>query len=309
MDLSIVTTMYYSEEYINEFYNRIKIEAEKITKNYEIIFVNDGSPDNSLDVAVSIQAKDKKVKVVDLSRNFGHHKAMMTGLRIAKGERIFLIDCDLEENPKLLGVFNEKFSNEKNIDVVYGVQGKRKGKFIEKITGELFYKIINKLSGIDMPKNIITARLLSKRYTKSLLEFEEQEIFLAGIWYITGYKQVPVIVDKKSRNKSTYNFSRKISIAINAITSFSNKPLFWIFNFGLAITCIALISIIYLFYKKFYLGINIEGWTSLIISIWFLGGIIIFFIGIIGVYISRIFIETKNRPYTIIRKVYGDDKD
>jgi len=309
MDLSIVTSMYYSEPYIEDFYNRIKKEAEKITQNYEIILVNDGSPDKSLDIAISIYEKDKRVKVIDLSRNFGHHKAMMTGLKFAKGEKVFLIDCDLEEAPELLGIFNQKFINEKDADVIYGIQKKRKGNLFEKFTGKVFYKIINKLSGIDMPQNIITARLLSKRYVKSLLEFKEQEIYLAGLWHITGYKQVPIFVDKKSKNESTYQFNRKVSIAINAITSFSNKPLFWIFNSGLIITCISLILIIYILFKKFYLGINVEGWTSLIITIWFLGGIIIFFIGVIGIYLSRIFIETKNRPYTIIRKIYGGDKD
>lgn len=309
MDLSIITTMYYSEEYINEFYNRIKIEAEKITKNYEIIFVNDGSPDKSLEVAVSIHKKDRRVRVIDLSRNFGQHKAIMTGLKFAKGEKVFLIDCDLEEPPDLLGIFNQKFNNEKDVDVVYGIQKKRKGNFYEKFTGKLFYKIINKISGIDMPQNIITARLLSKRYVKSLLEFKEQEIYLAGLWHITGYKQVPVFVDKKSKRRTTYQLNHKLSIAINAVTSFSNKPLYWISNLGFLVTSMALIFTIYIVIKKYYLGIDVEGWTSLIVSIWFLGGVIISFIGIVGIYLSKVFIETKNRPYTIVRKIYGEDSN
>jgi len=309
MDLSIVTTMYYSELYIEEFYNRIKKEAEKITNNYEIIFVNDGSPDKSLEIAISIHKKDKRVKVIDLSRNFGQHKAIMTGLRFAEGEKIFLIDCDLEEAPELLGIFNEKFNNGKDVDVIYGIQKKRKGNFYKKFTGKLFYKIINKISGIDMPQNIITARLLSKRYVKSLLEFKEQEIYLAGLWHITGYKQVPVIVDKKSKGRTTYQLNHKLSIAINAVTSFSNKPLYWISNLGFLVTSMALMFTIYIVIKKYYLGINVEGWTSLIVSIWFLGGVIISFIGIVGIYLSKVFIETKNRPYTIIRKIYGEDNN
>jgi len=309
MDLSIVTSMYYSEPYIEDFYNRIKKEAEKITQNYEIILVNDGSPDKSLDIAISIYEKDKRVKVIDLSRNFGHHKAMMTGLKFAKGEKVFLIDCDLEEAPELLGIFNQKFINEKDADVIYGIQKKRKGNLFEKFTGKVFYKIINKLSGIDMPQNIITARLLSKRYVKSLLEFKEQEIYLAGLWHITGYKQVPVFIDKKSKGRTAYQLNHKLSIAINAVTSFSNKPLYWISNLGFLVTCIALILVIYIVIKKYYFGVDVEGWTSLIVSMWFLGGVIISFIGIVGVYLSKVFIETKNRPYTIIRKIYGEDNN
>ena len=309
MDLSIVATMYYSEPYIKEFYTRIKKEAEKITKNYEIILVNDGSPDKSLDIAVSIHEKNKKVKVIDLSRNFGHHKAIMTGLRFAKGEKTFLIDCDLEEAPELLGIFNQKLISKKDTDVIYGIQKKRKGNLFEKFTGKAFYKIINKMSGINMPQNIITARLLTKRYVKSLLEFKEQEIYLAGLWHITGYKQVPVFVNKKSKGRSAYKFKHKLSIVINAVTSFSNKPLYWISNLGFLITCIAIVLVIYLVVKKYYFGIDVEGWTSLIVSMWFLGGVIISFIGIVGVYLSKVFIETKNRPYTIIRKIYGEDNN
>ena len=148
MKLSIVTTLYKSSPYIDEFYARISKEAQKITDDYEIIFVDDGSPDDSLQKAVALYEKDSKVKVIELSRNFGHHKAIMTGLSHAKGEFVFLIDSDLEEEPELLGKFWEELHKEKELDVVFGVQESRKGGWFEKFTGGLFWKLINFMDGL-----------------------------------------------------------------------------------------------------------------------------------------------------------------
>jgi len=308
MELSIVTTMYHSAPYIEEFYERVSKSAQKITDDYEIIFVNDGSPDNSLDIAVSLHEKDSRVIVVDLSRNFGHHRAMMTGLGYARGEKVFLIDCDLEEEPELLGAFYEKFNNEA-CDVVYGIQKTRKGGAFERITGNLFYTVFNRLSGIRMPHNLVTARLMSARYVKSLLLYKERELFIDGIWHITGYKQIAVYVNKHSTSISTYSLRKKIAQSVNAITSFSDTPLIFIFYTGIFISSISALYILYLFARKMFSGVGISGWTSLIVSVWFLGGLTIFFIGIIGIYLSKVFVETKKRPYAIIRAVYRDGKD
>jgi putative glycosyltransferase len=303
MDLSIVTTLYCSAPYIHEFYERTKKEAEKITENYEIIFVNDGSPDNSLDIAIELYQQDKRLKIIDLSRNFGHHKAMMTGLSYAKGELIFLLDSDLEEEPELLSLFYAHYRKE-DVDVVYGVQKARKGNIFEKLTGEIFYKFFNWISSYPVPTNLITARLMSQRYVNALLEHKEREIFLAGIWAITGFKQVPLIVKKHSHSKSTYNFFSKLSIAINSITSFSNKPLIFIFYLGAIISSISGVAAIILIIRKLLFNILLAGWSSLIVSIWLLGGLTISSLGIIGIYLAKIFSETKQRPYTIVRNIY-----
>jgi putative glycosyltransferase len=308
MKLSIVTTMYWSETYLEEFYQRCKTEVQKITNDYEIIFVNDGSPDHSLQKAIKLSERDDQVVVVDLSRNFGHHKAMMTGLSYTSGDLIFLIDSDLEEEPELLQIFYSRLTEE-NCDVVFGVQESRKGNIFEKWTGEIFYRIINYLSEIEMPRNIITARLMSRRYVDSLLKFKEQEIFLAGIWYITGFNQIAVEVVKHSTSKTTYKLKNKVAMVINAVTSFSNKPLLLIFNLGMTITIISFFYILYLIVRKVFYAQSLEGWTSLIVSVWFIGGLIISFIGIVGIYLSKIFIETKSRPYTIIREIYGGNCD
>jgi len=304
MNLSIVTTLYFSSPYVLEFYQRISVEAKKITSDYEIIFVNDGSPDDSLDVALSLYEQDKRVRIIDLSRNFGHHKAIMTGLSYTRGELVFLLDSDLEEEPELLSLFYEFYKKTKDIDVVYGVQKVRKGNFLERLTGEIFYSIFNSISNYPVTANLITARLMSQRYVKALVEHREREIFLAGLFAIAGFRQIPLLVRKDSKNRSTYTLVRKLTLAINSITSFSNKPLIFIFYLGALISLLSGITAIIFIVRKIFFNVILEGWSSLIISIWLLGGLTIFCLGVIGIYLSKIFSETKQRPYTIIRQIY-----
>ena len=308
MKLSIVTTLYYSSSYIDEFYKRISKTVQEITNDYEIIFVDDGSPDDSLQKAIELYKKDDKVKVIELSRNFGHHKAIMTGLSHANGNFIFLIDVDLEENPEYLSLFWETFNNDNTIDVVYGVQKSRKGNLPERIFGGLFWKLLNFLSDSSIPQNMMTSRLMTRKYIKSLLDYHEQELFLGGVMENCGFKQIPLYLQKQSTSKTTYTLRKKINLLVNSITSFSTKPLIYIFNLGIIITFLSSIYISKLIYNKLVYGITFEGWTSIVVSIWFFGGLIILLLGIIGIYISKIFIETKNRPYTIIKNKWSNKK-
>ena len=307
MKLSIVTTLYYSAPYINEFYSRVCKVADAITEDYEIVFVNDGSPDNAVDVAIALYEKDDRVRVVDLSRNFGHHKAMMTGLMYANGDLIFLIDVDLEEPPETLTTFYEKFINN-DVDVVYGVQAQRQGSWFNRISGSLFYILFNLLSDYPIPHNPLTARLMSQRYVKQLIEYKEHLFNIEGLWESTGFRQIAITVNKQPyKGTSTYNFSRKIAYFVNAITAFSNKPLLYIAYVGLLIIIPSSTYIIYLAVGYFVFRLDVTGWAVLITSVWFLGGLIIFILGIIAIYISVILVETKKRPYTIVRQVYGYD--
>jgi len=304
MTLSIVTTLYKSSPYVNEFYERISAEAQKITNDYEIIFVDDGSPDDSLHKAVELHRHDPKVIVIELSRNFGHHKAIVTGLAHAQGDYVFLIDSDLEEEPELLGKFWEEFSQKKDIDVVYGVQEKRKGGWFERWSGDLFYRIYNSLSNVKVPKNLITARLFTKNAVKLITAYQERELCLGCIYHDIGLQQKEVKIKKHSYSPSTYTLMKKLTLMINSITAFSNKPLWFIFILGFFITTLSVVTILNLLLNKLFLGASISGWTSVMISIWFFGGLIILILGILGIYLSKIFIEVKQRPYTMIKKIY-----
>jgi putative glycosyltransferase len=303
MKLSIVTTLYNSAPYLEEFHLRVCVAAEQITHDYEIILVNDGSPDNSLAVARSIYLRDNRVRVIDLSRNFGHHKAIMTGLAHVRGDMVFLLDSDLEEEPELLNQFYEEL-HRTGVDVVFGVQEKRKGDFFERISGTLYFKVFNLLSTHPIPTNHITARLMTRKYVTALMQHREREFVMSGLWVLTGFNQVPVTVTKHHTTPSAYNLRRKLSHLVNAITSFSNKPLVFIFYVGSVIMIVSSLAALDMIIRRLFFGVLLQGWASLIVSIWLLGGTTIFCLGVIGIYLAKIFTETKQRPYTIIRDVY-----
>jgi putative glycosyltransferase len=305
MKLSIVATLYQSARHIREFHQRATAAARALVgDDYEIVFVNDGSPDDSLQLAVQIADDDRHTVVVDLSRNFGHHKAMMTGLEHAHGERVFLIDSDLEEEPEFLGSFAAQMERD-GCDVVYGAQERRKGGWFERWSGRWFYSVFRALTGIALPENVLTVRLMSRRYVNALLQYKEREVFMAGLWQITGFDQRAQKVIKHATSETTYTFRRKMSVLVNSVTSFSNSPLVGIFYIGVCISVLASAYIAFLVMNWLLLSKPMGGWTSIMASIWLLGGMIISFIGVIGIYLSKIFSETKQRPYTIVRQIHG----
>jgi putative glycosyltransferase len=309
MKLSVVTTLYYSEGYVEEFYARVVAAVTKVTNEYEILFVNDGSPDLALQKVMDLQKTDKRIVAIDLARNFGHHRAIMTGLQYTEGDFIFLIDSDLEEEPELLSLYWDELNGDNQIDVVYGVQRRRKGGILERSIGHAWYLLFSFLSDIEYPANSLTARLMSRRYVDSVLKFSEKELELWGVFVLAGFNQKPMGVSKGSKGSSTYTLRRKIRMTANSITSFSSKPLVVSFFLGFIMTLVSLCFVIYLLVQRLIYAKIVEGWTSTLVSIWFIGGIIILSLGIIGVYLSKIFLEIKNRPLTVIRKIYRGESE
>jgi len=309
MRLSIVSTLYNTEPHLLEFYERINKCAQEITHDFELILVNDGSPDNSLELAVSLHEKDQRVKIIDLSRNFGHHKAMMIGLEHAQSDYVFLIDSDLEEPPETLKVFWEEIQGSNDLDVVFGVQKKRRGGWLERVLGTLYYKMVNWLSDVKIPENYLTVRLMTQRYTRNLVQYRERELNFSVLTELVGFKKKPVQVQKSSTSPSTYSVAKKFAVLVNTVTSSTNQPLWIIFYLGLTITLVSSIFVVKLLIDRGLYGVGLAGWTSVIVAIFFFGGLIIFMLGIIGIYLSKIFVESKNRPYVVIRKIYrGDEK-
>ena len=301
--LSVVTSLYWSAPHLREFHRRASLAAAAVDADYEIVLVDDGSPDDSLAVALELQAADPHVVVIDLSRNFGHHRAIRTGVAHARGDRVFLLDCDLEEAPELVIEFAERMRAE-DCDMVYGVQVERKGGWFERASGDLYYRLFNLLSSAPGPRNIVTARLVSRRMVDALLRYGEQVTWMDGLFALAGFRQVGVPVIKGSKGESTYTLRRKLKMFVDSITDFSEVPLHLIFWAGFAISLMSGAYIAYLLVQKLFLGVSVDGWTSVIVSLWFLGGMTILFLGIIGIYLSKIFIETKRRPSTIVRKVH-----
>lgn len=303
MRLSIVTTLYRSAPTIREFYRRAMAAAEPITRDIELVMVNDGSPDDSLDLALALHRDDPRVVVVDLARNFGHHKAMMTGLVHATGDLVFLVDSDLEEEPEVLAPFYERFKAG-GCDVVYGVQEVRRGGLVERAIGEMFFSLIDALSDQSIPRNNVVARLMTRDYVRALIRHLDREFMMIHLMQLAGYRQVPLGIRKLTHSPSTYSFRMRTEMAIKFLTTTSTKLLYLILYAGISIFGLSVIVIVYFIGRYFASGVGVDGFTSQIVSIWFLGGLITLILGILGIYIANILTETKRRPYTVIRSVH-----
>jgi putative glycosyltransferase len=301
--LSIVTTLYRSAGTIHEFYQRTMAAAEPLGYDIEMIMVNDGSPDASLDLAIALQKADPRVTIIDLSRNFGHHKAVMTGLAYATGDLVFLIDSDLEEEPEELPRFHARFL-EGDCDVIYGVQEKRRGDWFTRWSGNLFFALANLLSDQRVPRNWTMACLMSHNYVRALVRHRDREFLFGHLMELAGFRQVAFPIRKLSRSPTTYSLRMRIEIAIKFLTTTSTRLLYLVLYVGLAI--FGLSTVVILFYIGRYLtvGIGVDGFTSLIVSIWFFGGLTTLILGVQGIYVANILSESKRRPYTIVRKVY-----
>lgn len=303
-ELSVVTTLYRSEGFVREFYQRMTAALAGLTASYEIVFVDDGSPDAAAARVEELLAGDARVTLVELSRNFGHHYAAYAGLEQARGELVYITDIDLEEQPEWIETFRRAMG-ERRADVVYGVQKRRRGGAFKRMSGSLFYRLFNWLSETKIPGNICTVRLMTREYVDALLQVRDRNLFLAGSYAWAGFRQEPLLVDKARRAAgSTYDLRRMVSLFVNAITSFTAYPLKLIFLLGTAIAALAATAGMVVFVRKLVAPESIElGWPSLVLSIWFLGGLNIAFLGVIGMYVGRIFNEVKDRPIYIIKRV------
>lgn len=303
MKLSIVTTLYQSAATIQEFHRRVMQTAEAITDDFELIIVNDGSPDDSLELALALGESDPRITILDLARNFGHHKAMMTGLAYANGDLVFLIDSDLDEDPELLGLFHKRLL-QGDCDVVYGFQKERRGGAFGQVSGFLYYWLLDALSDDNIPHNVFTARLMTKDYVRALVRHRDRAFLISQLWSSSGFRQVGLPAKKHSESRPTYTTRMRFEIFIKHVTTSSTKLLFVIFYVGFVLSLLAAGVIVYYVLRYLFSGIGVDGFTSIIVSIWLFGGLITLILGILGLYIANILSETKRRPYTIVRRVY-----
>jgi len=308
LKLSVVTSLYRSSRYIEAFYQRIVADAEAVTSAFEIIFVNDASPDDSLDIARRLCAVDPRIKLIDLAHNFGQHRALMCGMGYASGERVFVIDVDLEEEPENLGRFWHAMDEDPETDVVVGQLEKKTLPFAKAWTSDLFYKVFNAFSPVQVSDRDIVSRLMKRGYVHALLQYGETELFLPAVWKEAGFRQKRIAATKVFDGNSSYTFRKKLTMAVDAITSFSSKPLIGIFYLGLLSSGTAALVVLYLFVQKLFWGRVFLGWTSLMAALFLIGGIIIFSIGVVGIYISKIFSEVKGRPTSLVRAIYQGNR-
>lgn len=273
--------------------------------HYEIVFVNDGSPDGSRELLLRACDNNPAIKLLDLSRNFGHHKAVVAGLAHTRGEIVFLIDCDLEVRPAELKRFLLAM-DQSHSDVVYGVQDRRKGAVIERMGGALFWWLFNHLSQISVPANVLTERLMTRRYVDALLSMGDRNVFLGGMMYWAGFRQVGITISKTQRvGRSSYSLRRRLSLLVEAVTSFSTVPLKLVLLAGLLISTCALLGVVVLVARKLLDPTAIlMGYTSLMLAVVGMGGMVLTTLGILGLYVARIFTQTQDRPLYIVRDFY-----
>lgn len=306
--LSIVSTLYLSAPYLVEFIERACQAANKLGNEYELILVDDGSPDDSLALAIAAARENPKIRVIELSRNFGHHAAILSGLSFARGSHVFLVDSDLEEPPESLLKFSSVMA-ETDADVVYGYHAQQIGSRWRQFTSGTFWRLFNTLSESRSQENICHIRLMKREYLDALLSLRERNLFLGGLYSWTGFNQVPVEIDRVLvRPVSTYNFSKRVNLAVKSVVAFSTRPLKLIFILGSSIAVMSLlVALAFLLLRLYWGDTMLLGFSSIIISIWFLGGLTIMSLGVIGLYISQIYVETKARPRAIIRRVHQSE--
>lgn len=302
-DLSIIVPIYNEEKIIQELYSRLKEAAQKISENYELIFVNDGSKDHSFLELQQLSQMDSRVFFINFSRNFGHQIAVTAGLDACKGQAVVIIDGDLQDPPELIPELFAKYKE--GFDVVYAKRKERKGEsFFKKATAKIFYRVLQKITSINIPVDTGDFRLIDRKVVEYLKIMPEQNKFLRGQIAWLGFKQSEVLFnrDKRMHGKTGYSFSKMVHFAMDGITSFSDKPLQMVTKLGFAISLLSFVIILYAVYSHFVLNQTITGWTSLIISTMFIGGVQLISIGVIGEYISRINRNVLNRPMYIVEE-------
>ena len=309
IDISVVVPIYNEEQIIPELYERLHKTVVQISEHYELIFINDGSEDYSLLELIKLSEQDKRVLYINFSRNFGHQIAVTAGLDVCKGKAVVIIDGDLQDPPELITNLYAKYKE--GYEVVYAKRAERKGEsFLKKFTAKLFYRILKRITSIHIPMDTGDFRLIDQKIVHYLKQMPEQNKFLRGQIAWLGFRQTQVLFnrDKRKYGKTGYSLGKMLHFALDGITGFSDKPIQLVTKLGFTISFISFVIILYAVYSYFVLDRTIAGWTSLIISSMFIGGVQLISIGIIGEYIGRINKNVLKRPMYIIDKSNVNNK-
>ena len=301
--ISIVSPVYKSELIVDELVRRIKSSVSTITENYEIILVEDGGPDKSWQKIVENCNKDKRIKGIKLSRNFGQHHAITAGLDYCTGDWVVVMDCDLQDRPEEIpNLYNKA---KEGYDIVYARRAERKDGFLKKRMSKIFRGIFGWMAGIDINNSIANFGIYDKSVIEAVVKFREPMRSFGLMVKWSGFKETTIDVVHASRfeGKSSYNFSKLFDHALTTILAYSDKPLKLTVMLGLIISFVAFLFTFYNLYQYFVCHITQPGYTTLILSVWILGGLIIFLLGIVGLYIGKIFEAVKNRPLYLVEKI------
>jgi dolichol-phosphate mannosyltransferase len=301
--ISIVVPVYNEADGIEEFYARAKAVAESMLEmDHELIFVDDGSRDGSFRKLNAIAQQDRRVVILKFARNFGHQIAITAGLDIARGDCVVVIDSDLQDPPEVIPRMVDKWRA--GYDVVFGVRSQRDGESAMKLlTASLFYRLLRKVTNIEIPVDVGDFRLMSRRALDHLKGMRESDRFVRGLVSWIGFNQIGLEYERAARfaGETKYPYRKMLKFALDGITSFSTAPLKLASLMGYATSVMAFVGLISMFPLK-WLGYTISGWASMMVGMFFLGGVQLVCLGIIGEYIGRIFMEVKKRPLYIVEQ-------
>jgi len=308
--LSVVTPVYGCSKSLHQLYERLRDTLSTITEDYEIIMVNDASPDNAWEVIKRLAQEDSRVKGINLSRNFGQHKAIAAGLDYADGEWIVVMDCDLQDQPEdIIKLYNKA---KEGYEIVFGRRAERKDSFFKRFSSKMFYMVNDYFTENKMDNTVANFSIISRNVLDSVLRFKEQNRVYALYVNWVGFKKTEIDIEHAERpiGKSSYSLSKMINLAIDSIVSQSNKPLRLAIKFGFMVSLLSFIYGVWLIVKHFVFAETVAGWTSVMVSIYFIGGLLFANMGVLGLYIGKIFDETKNRPiYLIQETTFAPDKN
>lgn len=307
--LSLVLPVYNECDNINTLYQRLKKNLEGF-EPYEIIFVNDYSRDGTLDKIAALASDDPCVKIINFSRNFGHQAAITAGIDFAMGDAVVVMDSDLQDTPETIPAMIAKWRE--GFDVVYARRRVRKDTVFKRSTAFVFYRLLQKIANVEIPEDTGDFRLIDKKVVREMRRLREHSRFMRGLTSWVGFKQTAVLFDREDRRfgETNYPFFKMLKFAIDAFVSFSTVPLKLASLLGFITAFASVCGIAYSLIRKiFFTDVVVSGWTFTIISIFFIGGIQLIVLGVLGEYIGRIYVETQNRPLYIVRDTVNiDDK-
>jgi glycosyltransferase involved in cell wall biosynthesis len=310
MEISVIIPIYNESSNIHTLYERLTKVVAAIHQEYELIFINDGSADNSLELIKKLAEEDTHIKYINFSRNFGHQIAVTAGLDHACGNAVVIIDADLQDPPELIAEMYKKMGE--GYEVVYAKRRSRKGEsFLKKYTAKMFYRVLGSITSISIPVDTGDFRIMDKKIVEVLKQMPEQQKFLRGQISWIGFNQTYIEYDRQERmsGETGYTYKKMVRLALDGITSFSNAPLTFATVSGFLVSGIAFVIMLYALFSKFVLKDYIAGWTSLMLSVMFIGGIQLLSIGIIGEYISRMNTNIRNRPLYIVKEKNISEND
>ena len=299
--ISVVVPCFNEESCIAELYHRMVPVLTEVAESYEILFINDGSRDRTLEIMRQLKAQDSKVGYLSFTRNFGHEAGLTCGIANTKGDAVVLIDADLQDPPEVIRDLVRRW--EQGFEIVYAQRRSRAGeKYLTLLTSSLFYRVYNKLAHVEMPVDTGDFRLMDAAVVRAFCALPERNRYVRGMISWTGYKQTGVLYDRDARyaGETKYRFYNRASLAFDAICAISNFPLRLITLCGFALTILALGIVSWIVIQKISNGLPLRGYALLATGLYFFGGVQLFFLGLIGEYVGRIYRETQNRPLFIL---------